>query len=1393
MASEFLIHKKYHKDMATKRIDELPELPSNEEIQEGDKLPFWQSLNGKTLQATWSRFVGAIFKRSSLRVNDQGTTSEIPANSFGLEVDRGGNNPYLVWDDTNSKWMIRDAGGTAYQVTNNGRAVLRDRDETITGKYTIQNQLDVAGNTTVGGLRSDGFFQVVIGDGENKLAPIHTRVGSDLKKAPHLMLQDKYLTPEINGNDSGPAMEFISNRRLARIEGVDERSASNESPQKGALLFKTADEDAPVVGGEVVHPFGYKERMRINWEGNVGIGTHNPSERLDVDGNIKTSGDLTVEGDLNIQGKVNQTSVNELNVGDHLLRLNSEQTGVPLPSLVSGIEVNRGSNDNSQLIWDESDDKWKLNDGTGNKQIATLEDISNSPSNFVPDSGGSFTGPVGVMVGNTSGIYAPLQIRVAPDAGLGGNSHFKIQDLSLNAQGLTGNTGPTIEFQSSIAFAKITGVDLRENTSAVHRGGLIFKTRYSTSGPEGGFQERMRIDSEGNVGIGVINPSSTLHVGGTIEATQALFTGLTTNAGASQMLVLGADNSVGLQAIPSAANFLPIGGGTLTGPLTVNGNLTVNATATFTDQANFNASVSVNQVNGGGTDISIQAPNISVTGNQSVSGSLTTASIQVSDFNGSAGEMVITDGQGNLSTQPIPASPTNFVPSDIGGTFHGNVGIGVVSPTKPLQVNGTLEATNAIFTGLVADGSATQMLVLGTDNSVSLQNIPTAANDFVQKSGGNFTGNVGIGVPNPTKALQVNGTLEASNAVLTGLTTDGTASQMLVLGAGNSIRVQNIPSSSNDFVSKTGGTFNGNVGIGVVNPSEAFEVSGTVRADQLTLDNLPDNVGASQMLVINSTTKQIGLQDIPEGGGATITDYVPASAGGTFADKVGIGPVGTLTEMLNVAGSVSISDSIIASVATFTGLETLTTATQMLVMGPNNAVALQNIPSGGGGAPITDYVSSETGGTFNGNVGIGVINPTLPLEVAGTLEASNAKLTNLTTNGSATQMLVLGGDNSIGLQNIPVPNSDFVPSSGGTFTGNVEISGDTKVGLLEAGTTAYLSGNATDNWGLVVTIQLTARYQQEAIVLDLMAGNGSDGKHATHRVALRVQQDLAMSNAPYFGGFSLESGSESTDSIQVNMYLTEDTSGQKTVEVYASNPFEFSRLKYQIVHRSGTSSSINWNQEDEEEGTAANLPSGYPTIQITPLLQQTQGTKLAVNGELEVSGATTLGSLGGNGEQMVVVDNTGALTTQAIPNGGNTTAKRISTLTAIISSFEKPSGESNTQYFEVHGLNLGLNPNTGFPVHDNGTITGIAMMAEITGDNSATALNLEIGINSTYQTGYTVTAQDGNGTRVSAGADNLNIAIQPGDAIQLRLDHSSTMAEYTLTGIICTLLVEYDA
>lgn len=77
-----------------------------------------------------------------------------------------------------------------------------------------------------------------------------------------------------------------------------------------------------------------------------------------VSGSASFGGDVTITGDLNVEGNLNAINRTEINVEDNTLILNTGVTGTPTVS--AGLQIERGDETNASLIWDESDNKWKV-------------------------------------------------------------------------------------------------------------------------------------------------------------------------------------------------------------------------------------------------------------------------------------------------------------------------------------------------------------------------------------------------------------------------------------------------------------------------------------------------------------------------------------------------------------------------------------------------------------------------------------------------------------------------------------------------------------------------------------------------------------------------------------------------------------------------------------------------------------------------------------------------------------------------------------------------------------------------------------------------------------------------------------------------------------------------
>ena len=84
---------------------------------------------------------------------------------------------------------------------------------------------------------------------------------------------------------------------------------------------------------------------------------------------VTITNNLNVGGNLNVTGTINSVNTTEINIVDNKVNLNSNATGAPVAD--AGIRVERGTEADVEVLWNESTDKWTLtNDGANYHAIA---------------------------------------------------------------------------------------------------------------------------------------------------------------------------------------------------------------------------------------------------------------------------------------------------------------------------------------------------------------------------------------------------------------------------------------------------------------------------------------------------------------------------------------------------------------------------------------------------------------------------------------------------------------------------------------------------------------------------------------------------------------------------------------------------------------------------------------------------------------------------------------------------------------------------------------------------------------------------------------------------------------------------------------------------------------
>lgn len=171
------------------------------------------------------------------------------------------------------------------------------------------------------------------------------------------------------------------------------------------------------------------------------------------------TGDLSVSGNLTITGQTTYANTQTLLVGDNIFVLNADLPNTEAPVVNAGMEINRGSESNTSIIWDEGLNAWTFtNDGSiytkiaSNTEVEVLAIAANAWSNLVSSSSNAWANLVSAAsntwantVGSSANSYMETYASNADNIDIG--------TLLVNY----GGTGRNSFTENGILFGNTTG------------------------------------------------------------------------------------------------------------------------------------------------------------------------------------------------------------------------------------------------------------------------------------------------------------------------------------------------------------------------------------------------------------------------------------------------------------------------------------------------------------------------------------------------------------------------------------------------------------------------------------------------------------------------------------------------------------------------------------------------------------------------------------------------------------------------------------------------------------------------------------------------------------------------------------------------------------------------
>ena len=163
---------------------------------------------------------------------------------------------------------------------------------------------------------------------------------------------------------------------------------------------------------------------------------------LSATGGITLANDTAINGNLTITGTTTTISATNTEIKDRVIVLNDGELGAGVTGRYSGLEIDRGSADNAQFVFDENDDKFKISIDGGATFDALLVTSTTGLTEVIQDLTPQLGGDLDINGKNIVSAASNVDIQLVPN-GTGKvtiASALKLNDLASAPASVTGAT-----------------------------------------------------------------------------------------------------------------------------------------------------------------------------------------------------------------------------------------------------------------------------------------------------------------------------------------------------------------------------------------------------------------------------------------------------------------------------------------------------------------------------------------------------------------------------------------------------------------------------------------------------------------------------------------------------------------------------------------------------------------------------------------------------------------------------------------------------------------------------------------------------------------------------------------------------------------------------------------